>query len=244
MAKLQIEGIDIHFEKSGKGKPLIFLHGIFHEIGCYRELIEILGRQYTVYAIDLPMHGKSGNPDKDMSLLDLTGIFSEFVEKVGIRRPIICAHSAGALVGMEYAVGHEVSELVLIDPAGIVPYESSLWLLFKLGVIKPAVSLSIHPIRTARIIRLGFANLVRNWKSKGFWRLFRENCGKDMSGKLGMIECPVVLLWARADELFPYRKAKALETRYPNVRLIRTKGNHDWPSLRPEEILKYINSGD
>ena len=45
--------------KSGQGQPLVLLHGWGMHSGIWQQLLPLLERDYAVYAIDLPGHGKS-----------------------------------------------------------------------------------------------------------------------------------------------------------------------------------------
>ena len=49
----------IAFHKSGKGDPIILIHGLGLSAECWYKQISFLKKDYTVYALDLPGHGKS-----------------------------------------------------------------------------------------------------------------------------------------------------------------------------------------
>ena len=49
----------IAFYKSGKGDPIILIHGLGLSAECWYKQISFLKKDYTVYALDLPGHGKS-----------------------------------------------------------------------------------------------------------------------------------------------------------------------------------------
>ena len=49
----------IAYHKSGKGDPIILIHGLGLSAECWYKQISFLKKDYTVYALDLPGHGKS-----------------------------------------------------------------------------------------------------------------------------------------------------------------------------------------
>ncbi len=49
----------IAFHKSGKGNPVVLIHGLGLSAECWYKQISVLKKNYTVYALDLPGHGKS-----------------------------------------------------------------------------------------------------------------------------------------------------------------------------------------
>ena len=136
MAFINIKGINIFYNPSGRGRPLIFLHAMLYDSGGYNRLIKILGEKYTIYAIDMPMHGKSEKPKEYLTISDFTIILREFVRKLGLGTVTLCGHSGGCLVAIEYASKYQARELVLIEPAGLRYYKSIPFFLFKLVFVK------------------------------------------------------------------------------------------------------------
>ena len=57
--KIKVNGIELAYEKSGTGSPVIFLHGNGEDHTIFRETIEKLTSDYTVYALDSRCHGES-----------------------------------------------------------------------------------------------------------------------------------------------------------------------------------------
>ena len=49
----------IAYYKTGKGEPIILIHGLGLRAESWMEQINFFKKEFTVYAIDLPGHGKS-----------------------------------------------------------------------------------------------------------------------------------------------------------------------------------------
>jgi pimeloyl-[acyl-carrier protein] methyl ester esterase len=49
----------IKIEKIGHGKPLVLIHGLAWHSGVWNPLIPLLAKNYTLFLVDLPGHGKS-----------------------------------------------------------------------------------------------------------------------------------------------------------------------------------------
>ena len=108
-------------------------------------LINILSNYYKVFAIDLPMHGKSEKPKQYLSIKDISIILKKLLNKLNIKNPTICAHSAGCLIAIEFASKNKTKELLLIEPAGINEYDSKALLFLKIVIVK-ILSLFTNPL--------------------------------------------------------------------------------------------------
>ena len=70
-----INGIEMHYETSGKGEPLVLLHGGTQTTRMYDPFVEEFSAHYRLIAIDLRGHGGSTNPDNKWT----TGQFAQDV---------------------------------------------------------------------------------------------------------------------------------------------------------------------
>lgn len=114
----------LHFVKSGdwsdRSRPVVvLLHGIAASAEKWRYLTEILGDQPTI-AVDLLGFGVSGKPDwPEYTLRDHARSVNQTLRRQALgRRYIICGHSLGSLVGIEYSRlrYRSVDRLVLCSP--------------------------------------------------------------------------------------------------------------------------------
>lgn len=236
-----IQNIKINYIKSGNGEPFILLHGIYSDSSSYNELINILSKFYTVYAIDLPMHGKSEKPKKYLTIPDFSFILKEFISKLNLRNPVICGHSAGCLIAMEYASRHKTRGLILINPAGSDYYNYKILLFYKL-LLKTLNNFKYNPAKSVKIIKVGLYNFFKNIFNKNFWALFDANFKRDYSNEMKKIKWQTKILWAKQDELFQLKYSKKFKQNIKNSEIIIVNGNHDWPILKPQEIMKYVNA--
>ncbi len=94
----------IAYHKTGKGPAIILIHGLGLRSESWLEQIKILKKDYTIYSIDLPGHGKSNLLSQSKSTLK--GYCSEitkFIKLSNINKPILIGHSLGALITIEIA---------------------------------------------------------------------------------------------------------------------------------------------
>ena len=106
----------LSYSKHGEGRPVILIHGVGLSSECWLNQIDNLSDNHTVYAVDLPGHGKS--PLYEGGELDMAALCDELAKfhKSVISEPaIIVGHSLGALICSAFAARYP--KLV----AGIIP---------------------------------------------------------------------------------------------------------------------------
>lgn len=110
--------MQLHFEQSGEGHPLIILHGLFGSLENWRTLSKIFARSFQVFAIDQRNHGRSPHSQEftyPMMMEDL----HEFMEEQELSSAHILGHSMGGKIAMLFALTYPdmVDKLIIVDIA-------------------------------------------------------------------------------------------------------------------------------
>ena len=100
---VNVNGVNIHYEMYGEGKPIILLHGNGECYKIFDKLIEKLKDNYKVYAIDSRCHGESDNP-KEISYDLMCDDTIEFIKALKIEKPIFYGFSDGGIIGILIAM--------------------------------------------------------------------------------------------------------------------------------------------
>ena len=120
--RLWQDRVQTDVEISGKGPPLVWLHGPWG-LNPDRAFVERLAAANTVYAPRFPGTTR-GDPDAVHALVgwhDLVVYSGELFDALKLAAPALAGHSFGALLAAEIAAAapKSVSHLVLIDPVGL-----------------------------------------------------------------------------------------------------------------------------
>ncbi len=104
--------------KSGTGRPLIILHGLFGISDNWAALAKLWSQYFTVYAVDLRNHGQSPHSDE----WNYTAMAEDIIELMGdekLNDVILLGHSMGGKVGMRLAIDYptSLSKLIVVDIA-------------------------------------------------------------------------------------------------------------------------------
>lgn len=101
---------NISYEVSGSGPVLVLIHGFLESKAIWDEFTEILQKDFTVVAVDLPGHGESEMLDDIHSMQLMAEIIKAVLEAEKIVKAVIAGHSMGGYVALQFAVDN--SEMV------------------------------------------------------------------------------------------------------------------------------------
>lgn len=120
-----INGMQLYYEVSGSGEPLVVLHGAYMNIETMGDIIPRLAESHTVYALELQGHGRTNDIDRPITYQNLADDVAAFMDSVGLEKADIFGYSMGAAVGLQLAIRHQdkVDQLV----AASVAYDASGW---------------------------------------------------------------------------------------------------------------------
>ncbi len=100
---ITVNGIQIHYEVSGRGPAVILVHGNGEDHRIFKETADLLVKDYTVYALDSRGHGKSSGKE-NISYDKMAKDVAEFIRLLELDRPIYCGFSDGGIIGLVAAI--------------------------------------------------------------------------------------------------------------------------------------------
>ncbi len=120
---VEVNGMQMYYEVSGEGEPLIVLHGAYMNIPAMGEIIPRLAETHKVYALELQGHGRTNDIDRPITYPNLASDVAVFMDEVGIEKADVFGYSMGAATGLKLAIDHpdKVDQLV----AASVAYDMS-----------------------------------------------------------------------------------------------------------------------
>lgn len=124
---VEVNGMDLYYEVSGSGDPIVVLHGAYMNIPAMGGIIPALAETHTVYAIEFQGHGRTEDIDRPITYPNLASDVAAFMDAVGLERADIFGYSMGAAAGLRLAIDYpeKVDQLVAAsvsyDMAGSQP---------------------------------------------------------------------------------------------------------------------------
>jgi pimeloyl-ACP methyl ester carboxylesterase len=121
MAKARVNGIEIDYEVSGQGRPVLLSHGYSATGRMWAGQHRALGDRYRVISWDMRGHGQTVTPDDpaqysaDLTVADMRALLGH----LGIERAVIGGLSLGGYVSLAFYLAHpEMVEALVICDSG------------------------------------------------------------------------------------------------------------------------------
>jgi pimeloyl-ACP methyl ester carboxylesterase len=174
---IKVSDIELFYEKTGQGDPIILLHGNSEDNTIFDVLTKQLSQSYTVYAIDSRDHGKSSKV-KNLDYNDMMNDVAGFIRELNIEKPVLYGFSDGGIIGLLLAIEYPemLSKLIIsgvnINTASIkrkwlvllsVSYFFTRNNKLKLMLTQPNISLSdLHRVVTPTLVLAGETEFTTN----------------------------------------------------------------------------------
>ena len=229
--KIDVRGISTcYLLKKNGGIPIVFVNGFGLDLSCWEIQIDYFSSTHTVLAYDWRGMGCTGGLRKTYTIGDLATDLNVLLRKLEIKNPIICGHSMGGMIAMQYAVTYynSYSALVLVDTAltnwkqafsNVLGYEAielflhtdPKWLPWGdkvlLRLMAPSVMKQIYDSEFVAahpgFIKKAENDFVDNNTMRGLGLAFRAmGLREQVAPELDTVKVPAILVWGNKDTIF------------------------------------------
>jgi len=116
---IEILGSNIHYIESGKGDPIVFIHGNPTSSYLWRNIIPLVAPHGRAIALDLIGMGKSDKPDIGYTYEEHFQYVQGFIEALELEHITLVVHDWGAALGFDYArrFPHKVKAIAFMEGA-------------------------------------------------------------------------------------------------------------------------------
>ncbi|MBL9074155.1 alpha/beta hydrolase [Tabrizicola sp.] len=123
--RVEVNGMQMYYEVSGEGDPLVVLHGAYMNIPSMGAIIPKLAETHKVYALEFQGHGRTTDLDRPITYPGLADDVAVFMEAVNLPKADVFGYSMGATAGLQLAIRHpeKVDQLI----AASVAYDADGW---------------------------------------------------------------------------------------------------------------------
>jgi pimeloyl-ACP methyl ester carboxylesterase len=192
-----VNGLNLYYERHGKGEPLILLHGGISASESFGANLSTLAASREVIAVHLQGHGHTKDIDRPFRFELMADDVAAFVEYLHLGRVDILGYSQGGGVALQVAIRHPaiVNRLIVVSE----PMKHAGWY--------PEVAASFSqmsanaPMIGANVARSPMAKL---YPDKDWVALFRKtgelnSRDYDWTEGVAAVKSPTMLIFADAD---------------------------------------------
>jgi len=117
MTYADVNGIKLHYETHGTGRPLILLHGGLGATPMFGPNLTALAEGRQVIGVDLQGHGRTADIDRPIRTELMADDIAALIKHLKLERPDIMGYSLGGGVAVHLAVRHPelVGKLVVVS---------------------------------------------------------------------------------------------------------------------------------
>ena len=251
---VQTAHVPVRYYESGKGQPMVFLHGA-GGLELDLTLLMALAEKYHVYAPLLPGYGDSEECAELRDMLDFTLHSWDVVDALGLRDPVLVGFSMGGMIAAEMAAlaPHDLSRLALIAPAGLwldqhpvpdlfsmLPFELPNYLFHDPEAGAKAIGANIQLTDPAFLQTF----LVRNARQLGAaGKILFPIPERGLATRLYRIRAKTLLVWGQSDKIVHPAYAQAFQAALPQSSLVMIpEAGHMVAFEKTAEVAKAIHA--
>lgn len=236
---IEIEGMQIHYRKEGKGFPILLLHGTGASLHTWDGWTEILKPHFQVIRLDLPAFGLTGaHPKHAYKLTDYVHIVKKFLQTINVDTCYVAGNSLGGQIAWEYALAYpaEVGKLILIDAAGYPNDKPKPWVFW--AARTPALNQVLQYITPMFVFRNNLKqvyeddtkvteDLVKRYYELGLRAgnraAFVARCHVELNDhyqKINTLKMPTLIQWGEKDSWIPVSHAQKFKEDMPQAKVL------------------------
>jgi len=112
--RVKVNGMQMYYEVSGAGDPIVVLHGAYMNIPSMGAIIPMLAKTHKVYAVELQGHGRTTDIDRPITYQNLADDVAAFMDAVGLPKADVFGYSMGSAAALQLAIRHpeKVNKLI------------------------------------------------------------------------------------------------------------------------------------
>ncbi|HEX9527845.1 MAG TPA: alpha/beta hydrolase [Streptosporangiaceae bacterium] len=261
----------VHYQESGAGAPVVFLHGYLMGAHLWDPVVHLLEDEFRCLVPDLPFgaHPAPMRPGADLTAAGLGRLVAGYLDALDLSDVTLVGNDSGAAVAQVVAARHagRLGGLVLatgdaFDNFPPKPFRP-LIAAARTGTLTPL--LALLKARPARSLPTAYGwlthgdlphDLIDQWVAayfadKGVRRDLRrltaalgdDDFMNQIAAELAAFTKPALLAWAADDKFFPAEHARRLAAILPNARVELVPDSRTWVMLDQPERTAHLIAG-
>ncbi|MEW6145889.1 MAG: alpha/beta fold hydrolase [Thermodesulfobacteriota bacterium] len=263
MPRVNIDSIELQYEISGYGPPVVFINGLTMDLNGWLLQVEPFSRKYRMLRYDCRGQGGSDKPETEYSQELHADDLRMLMEKLDIPKAHIIGLSNGGMIAQHFALRHpeKTGALVLVDTCSYVDTLLGLiitsWIKsaeaggsgLRYDVALPYLfSEEFTKQNLDRMMAMKEFNLALN-PVKPVVNLSKASRNHDLRDRVSEIKAPTLIIAGEEDILIPVKYSRILREKIKNSTLVTIKHcGHVPPIEKPDEfneiVMRFLGDHD
>ncbi len=250
MLKATVNGIELAYERRGRGAPLILLHGHPLDHTIWEDVAPLLEDDFDLILPDLRGFGQSAAPRTPYLLTDMAADLLALMDVLGLGRAVLAGHSMGGYIALAFArawperlagLGLVASHVFADPPERRASRYTDAAAIEKhgLGALAQTFPPKLTPDPRLQA-RLGEIIARQDaWGAAQSMRAMAER--PDASPWLAEFDFPILVVHGAADALVPLERARQAKALAPRIHLVELADAAHMPMMEaPEATAKAL----
>ena len=253
MPKIRIRDIEMHYEETGQGTPLLLIHGLGSSARDWERQVPYFSKNYRVITFDVRGHGQTDKPAGPYGIRLFAEDTAEFMKILNIESAHVVGISMGGMIALQLAtiIPERIRSLVVVNTGAeliVRSFREFLMVLQRklivrlLGMRKMGEVLSgrLFPDPEHEELRKIFVDRWAENDPRAYRDSMQGLLGWSVTEQLSSIQCPTLIVSADHDYT-PVAIKEAIVAKMPNAKLaVIPNSRHAVPVERPEEFNQIV----
>ncbi len=258
----------IKYRTTGKGNPIIFLHGLGASSCAWDKISKYLSKNNKLFLIDLKGFGLSEKPLNDKySVDDQSEIILDFIEKNNLKDIVLVGHSFGGAVALLTCIklmgekNNSIKGMILIGAPAYRQKHPQFTKLLKIPILNELLLVFLPSSTCVKmVLKKSFFDQKKITKdviksygnfldTPGAYHALISTAQQVLPRNIDWvisnyknIKIPVLLIWGDHDQIIPLSIGQRLASEIPNAKLeIIPECGHVPPEENPEKTAELIS---
>jgi 3-oxoadipate enol-lactonase len=260
MPRFSVDGCELHYETTGRGSPVLLLHGLGSCTRDWDRQIPVFAERHTVFAADVRGHGQSDKRGP-YGIPRFSADIARLLAETGTGPVHLIGFSMGGMIGFQLALDapglvktltivNSMPTLVPKTPGEWLKLQARLWVLRIFGVRALATKIAAinFPREHQADLRKSLLERIAGNDESVYRAISKGMVGWTVESKLGQIRCPTLVLTSDGDYTsVAYKRAYA--ARMPRAEVVVIENSrHVMPLDQTEAfnraVLSFIGQHD
>ncbi len=249
MPFLRINEIVLHHEVSGRGKPLVFIHGLGSSGRDWKPQVDFFSRSYQVVVFDLRGHGQSSRPPGPYSIKLFAADTAALIEALALSPAHVAGLSLGGMIAWQLAADRPelLRSMVAVNCGPEVRLKSlkHWWMalrrcvivrLFGMRKMGEILARDLFPGTALAQVRKTFVERWAENDRKAYVETMRAIVGWSVTDRIGCMDVPTLVV-ASEHDYTPVSVKEAFISRMPRAELaVIENAHHAVPIEQPDRF--------